>query len=80
MTTLQNDEMLECLKTTNGYASRNIFKRCHNMTNGAPNSRIKHFYLYFPWARSYTPISNASINSKTSTSDSEWMMTKVDIL
>jgi hypothetical protein len=45
MTTLQNDKMLECLKTTNGYASRNIFKRCHNMINGAPNSKIKHLYL-----------------------------------
>jgi len=45
MTTFQNDKMLECLKTTNGYASRNILKRCHNMINGAPNSKIKHLYL-----------------------------------
>ncbi len=40
MPTLQRDEMLECLKATNGYASRNVLKRCHNIINGAPNSRI----------------------------------------
>jgi len=45
MAKLQNDEMLECLKATNGYASRNVLKRCHNMINDAPNSRIKHLYL-----------------------------------
>jgi hypothetical protein len=45
MAKLQIDEMLECLKATNGYASRNILKRCHNMINGALNSMIKHLYL-----------------------------------
>jgi hypothetical protein len=45
MTTLQNDEMLKCLKATNGYASRNVLKRCHNMITSAFNFRIRHLYL-----------------------------------
>jgi hypothetical protein len=35
-TTLQCDEVFECLKATNGHATRNVLKRFQSLMYGAP--------------------------------------------
>jgi hypothetical protein len=78
--TLQCDQMLKCLKATNGHATRNILKRCQSLINGpsipipkTPSSN---------WFKPITPTSctNPSLYYTPFGSDGEKSMTKSEML
>jgi hypothetical protein len=53
--TLQCDQMLECVKATNGHATMNILKRCQSLIDG-PSIPIPKT-LSFNWFKPITPTS-----------------------
>jgi hypothetical protein len=78
--TPQCDQMLECLKVTNGHATRNILKKCQSLIDGPsipiPKSPSSN------WFKPIIPTSytNPSLYYTPFGSDGEKSMTKSEML
>ncbi len=72
--TLQCDQMLDCLKATNGHATRNVLKRHQNLIVCLPIFKTPSCN----WFEPITPTSypNPSLDSTRSRSDGEKSMKK----